>query len=176
MLIWISIVASILGGLSARGADPPPQGHILPPADAIPAPVYYKDTMLILTTKKGVAAVAFDNPINLADREGIAYRYRFRSKDGHEETGKGEVYEGIGGPDDDAESLPFQVVIRAGNNQILWSRSNATKGYVYYSPEKMRVQIASSAIRKGPNLFKAVRPREPIVDPLTATDLSRFEW
>ena len=62
------------------------------PKDRMDALVYYEDTMLILTTQQGAAAVVFEKPFEEADRRGICYRYRFQpAGGGKEQTGNGEL-------------------------------------------------------------------------------------
>jgi hypothetical protein len=129
---------------AARPAPPaparPPDEFRVPERGAVPAPVYYEDTMLVLVTDRGVASVCFptryrepDRPGVKPDREGVEYRYRFLpAAGGREESGKGEV----------TEWPRRHTVIRAGPIELVWSAQDVTKGWVYYSPEKMSVNVA----------------------------------
>ena len=125
--------------------------------------------MLVLSGERGVAAVAFTKAIEEGARNGVAYRYRFQPADGGKElTGEGEVFE-VDRRNPNAnppEILAWRTVIKAGPIELVWSRGDAKKGWVYYAPEKLRVQIAAPTTRAG---------REgPEVDNLDRIDLARF--
>ncbi|MBL9162077.1 MAG: hypothetical protein JNL18_04965 [Planctomycetaceae bacterium] len=62
------------------------------PVDAISAPVHYEDSILIVTTKQGVAAIQFTKPIDNEGRTGLEYQYRFFEEGKTEQTGKGDVF------------------------------------------------------------------------------------
>jgi hypothetical protein len=173
-----------LKGALTRAEDPPPQGVHTPAPDEIAAPVYYADTLLIVSTRQGVAAVAFGKPIEDDERLGVNYRYQFRAKDGTERSGKGELYEirrlpvelnGV--PEDEGSSLA-QTVMRVGDIQIVWSRHSNEKGFVYYRPEDMRVQFAVATKKQArpPLLGRLNLQPSRIVDALKLIDLKRFAW
>jgi hypothetical protein len=119
--------------------------------EKISAPVVYKNLMLILTTNDGVAAIAFGKEID----EGVTYRYRFLPKNGEKETsGEGKVFEKYrrvptkAGPHGQVvtglEDLGSELVIAAGPVRLEWSYSAPGRGWVYYQPEQIRVQIANA--------------------------------
>jgi hypothetical protein len=117
-------------------------------AEKISAPVVYEDLMLVLSTSQGVAAVAFGKEVE----EGVTYRYRFLpAGTGAEETGQGKVVEKYRRVP--AEAPDGRVVtgvvdeggklfIAAGSIRLEWSYSGKGRGWVYYQPEQIRVQIA----------------------------------
>jgi hypothetical protein len=106
-------------------------------AGLIAAPVTYKDTMLIVVRSDGVAAIVFGKPIE----RGITYRFRFLRKDsGNEITGHGSVFERYRGGHYDGGRL----TILAGTIRIGWSAGDEARGWVYYEPESLRLQIASA--------------------------------
>jgi hypothetical protein len=123
-------------------------------ASALPeklsAPVVYEDLMLILSTRDGVAAVVFVEDIV----EGVAYRYRFLAKGTEkEQTGEGKVFEKYEraptrGPHGrvvtGALDKGSQLFITAGPTKLEWSYSSKGRGWVYFRPEEIRVQIANA--------------------------------
>src|SRR5438045_3768355 len=72
------------GGSTRHGT---PGGPSLTP---ISAPVLYKDLMLIIATKEGIAAVVFGDEVE----KGVNYRFRFLPADSDkEQAGEGKVFE-----------------------------------------------------------------------------------
>ena len=114
--------------------------------ERVAAPVVYHDLVLIVSTKAGVAAIDFDKAIE----NGITYRYRFCPTDTVEEqNGTGKVFEiyrrfqnmiGATRLVDDGS----QLWIEADEIRLEWSFGGPDRGWVYYSPENTRVQIANS--------------------------------
>lgn len=101
------------------------------------APVMYKNTMLIVVTPEGVAAIIFEKPSTRGTS--TEYRYRYQPADGSEETtGTGRVYERLEREQYDSRH------IKAGKIVLPWSASGPNSGWVYYSPENTSVQIADS--------------------------------
>jgi hypothetical protein len=133
---------------------PPFTGEIAVPSPApakVSAPVVYQDLMLIVSTRDGVAAVAFGKEIE----EGVTYRYRLLLKGAEKErSGEGKVFEKY-------ERVPTQgphgevvtgivdrgseLFLTAGSVKLEWSYSAKGRGWVYYQPEQVRVQIANAA-------------------------------
>jgi hypothetical protein len=116
-------------------------------ADRVTAPVVYRDLMLVLASDQGVAAIVFTDKL----KEGRAYKFRYESKDGKtKKTGTGKVFEkykrvatrkwnefhvvDIGG----------HLYLKAGPIKLEWSYGDEERGWVYYNPDKVRVQIASA--------------------------------
>jgi hypothetical protein len=124
-----------------------------PPAAApakISAPVVYEDLMLIVSTSDGVAAIAFGKEIE----QGVTYRYRLLLKGAEKErSGEGKVFEKY-------ERVPTQgphgevvaglvdrgseLFLTAGPVKLEWSYSAKRRGWVYYQPEQVLVQIAKA--------------------------------
>jgi hypothetical protein len=76
---------------SASLAAPRPK-EVDPPPREIPAPVAYKDLMLVIVSKDGAAAVIFSNPT--PDGVEVDYAYRYESRDGKTKLdGSGRLYE-----------------------------------------------------------------------------------
>jgi hypothetical protein len=112
------------------------------------APVVYKDLMLIISTKEGVAVVVFGEEVE----NGVTYRYRFLPSEAGKEVqrGEGKVFEKH---DTVVEALPNgkfsehteygggELFITAGSNKLLWSLGGRGHGWVYYQPEEMRLQM-----------------------------------
>jgi hypothetical protein len=100
--------------------------------------------MLVLVTKEGVAAVVFSNPS--ADGDEIEYKFRYESADGKKKEGTGKLFERrLNGGGFDKEGLS----IVAGPATIRWSKSNADRGWIYYSPEVVTVHLAHAKNFKG---------------------------
>lgn len=114
--------------------------------DRVSAPVVYKDLMLILSTEEGVAAIDFEEPIE----QGVRYRFRyFPVGDAAETTGTGRVFEKYKRFPNEAGGIQVvddsgQLWIEAGEIRVEWSFSGSERGWIYYAPEKTRVQIANS--------------------------------
>jgi uncharacterized protein (TIGR03067 family) len=103
----------------------------------VTAPVTYTDTMLIAVASEGVAAIVFGEPVE----RGRKYRFRFLKKGAaHETVGNGHVFERY----TDGHYDGGKLTIRAGPIRIGWSAGDDDRGWVYYKPESMRVQIASA--------------------------------
>jgi hypothetical protein len=142
--VALSLIVSLAGTSPAEGAPAPAA-----PAK-VSAPVVYEDLMLIVAAKEGVAAVVFVKDLP----NGAAYRYRFLPKDGgKEQTGEGKVlekYERVPtkGPQGrvvtGAVDKGSRLVIEAGLIKLEWSYSAKGRGWVYYRPEEVRVQIGNA--------------------------------
>ena len=132
-------------GLFGSGpvADAEPEVAIEVVDSELSAPVVYQDLMLILTTPKGAAAVVFtdtfEEEIDGETHYGVGYRFRYESADGKEKlSGKGKVFERY----IDGQYNEGELSIVAGPIELVWSRGSTKMGWIYYSPEKVRVQIA----------------------------------
>lgn len=144
--------AGLAGGTFARAGAPalPPDRPAAPeavraapaprvaPVQDVSAPVVYTDLMLVLVTKEGAAAVVFSDPLE----NGVSYKFRYESADGKTKlSGEGKVLErrldgGRGGYD---ETL---LVIKAGAISLRWSKGGKERGWIYYPPETVQVQLA----------------------------------
>ncbi len=123
------------------------------------APIVYDNLMLIVSGDKGVAAIVFPTEAS----SGVSYRYRFLSRvKGKESTGDGKVFEryelvppaNIRGPLPRITTLHrggfgvldkgSNLIISADMIKLKWSYSRKGRGWVYYIPEDMKVQIAAA--------------------------------
>ena len=143
-LFIAAALSVVIVALSAVNADDPPQPEepetyaaSLDNSGMISAPVTYKETMLIAVTKEGVAAIVFGEQVD----KGIRYRFRFLPADGTKEiTGEDAVWETYL----DGKYEGAKETVKAGRISFGWSRSGDDRGWFYYKPEKMRLQIASA--------------------------------
>ena len=111
---------------------------------SVSAPIHYENLMLMVSDGSRVAAIVVKKETDY----GFRYKYRyfdFNTKT--ESSGEGEVLDKITGKVKDgkvilkSESQPFIVCEKL---KLEWSRSDKGKGFIYYSPETLRVQIAHS--------------------------------
>lgn len=101
-------------------------------------PVQYKQIMLIAVTTDAVAAIVFGEEVE----RGTKYRFRCLQKGWNGEIiGEGTVSEKY----TDGKYDGGKLTIVAGPIRIGWSACGDGQGWVYYQPEKMRLQIASAA-------------------------------
>ncbi len=107
-------------------------------------PVTYNNTMFVVSTKDGTAAVMFDKPL----AAGITYRYRFLpAHGGKEQAGQAEVFEKY---KTTSRFLIFSIVeddgsltlIKAGPIALGWSRGGPGNGWIYYNPKQAQVGSA----------------------------------
>jgi hypothetical protein len=107
-------------------------------------PVTYNNTMFVVSTKDGSAAIMFDKPL----ATGITYRYRFLpAHGGKEQAGQAEVFEKC---KTTSRFLLFSIVeddgsltlIKAGPIALGWSRGGPGNGWIYYNPKQVRVESA----------------------------------
>lgn len=160
LVVVASVLASGIGlvapGAAVVGAEVRKQN------EPISAPVSYKDTMLIAVSEKGVAAIVFELP----HENGVKYRYRFLAKGAKEEvTGGGRVYELY----TDGKYDGGELTIKAGEVDVVWSRGGLDRGWLYYEPEKLRLQIANA--NRFENTYQDVEKQ--VID-RHQVDLSRF--
>lgn len=127
--------------LGAAGVSAAPPGEQL--RGQIAAPVVYDGAVLVVATDAGVAAFAFTERVHL----GTGYTFRFRPAGGEkEETGIGKVFERYkavqrGGPNDVNYVYDGgEPWLTAGPVKLEWSRGGPKSGWVYFDPEKMKVQ------------------------------------
>jgi hypothetical protein len=117
-----------------------------PSVDGVSAPIAYEGLMLVLTHEKGVAAIVFGAEI----KDGVKYRYRYLPTDHKEKSGTGEVFEKYkrlpGNKSNETEVVDdgSQLYFKAGPAIVEWSYVAKGKGFIYYRPEFVRVQIASA--------------------------------
>jgi hypothetical protein len=124
-------------------------------------PVEYDGKILVVATADGVAAFAFAERIHL----GTGYKFRFRPADGgKEEAGAGKIFErykavqGPGGPNDVKYFYDGgELWLTAGPVKVLWSRGDEKSGWVYYHPDKVKVQAVEGTDLRAIDLTKFAR-------------------
>lgn len=147
------------------------------------APVFYRNAknahakpMLILTNKKGAAAVIFDDSftepntvVSGVEIAGVRYRYRYESFDGEKKLqGSGELYE-----EQHVDRMGGDMHIEIADLVIGWSAGDIDTGFIYYSPETTRVHLADGrafAIR-----FEPIPMRVGAFKEIPALNLHRFK-
>ena len=117
----------------------------------IVAPIHYEKLALVMSDDETVALIDFTKPA----RHWIAFRYRcLNRKTGEQTTGDGRLHEKYEHRLDLKESIKRkglvlsvqdkggQLHIEAGTLKVQWSWGSSKSGWIYYYPEKVRVQIA----------------------------------
>ena len=118
----------------------------------------YADTMLVIVSEKGAAAVR----VKPSEGNECAYEYRFETRGTTKpETGQGKLYERR----DEKGVMGGAVHIEAGPFRLMWSRHSKTAGWIYYTPEENYVCLAD------PERFHDVVIRDTFYPKL---DLQRF--
>jgi hypothetical protein len=124
------------------------------------APVVYDGAVLVVATHAGVAAFAFTDRVHL----GTGYTFRFRpAGGGKEEAGAGRVFERYkavrrGGPNDVEYVYDGgELWLTAGPVKVEWSRGGPKGGWVYFDPEKARVQAVEAAGLEALDLNRCAR-------------------
>jgi len=118
----------------------------------IAAPIHYAGVAIVLADKTGVAVVTFhcpptDKHVLPATSEVVEYRYRYRGQDGTETTGQGLLFENFQSARDDDDVVVDaggRVLLHAGHFQLELSQGDKSQGWLYYMPEELRMQFASS--------------------------------
>jgi len=139
-LIFVFLPAAVTG--QPRVGVGPPKGS---EPGRLSAPIVYEDLMLVFSSDQGVAAIVFTEKLE----RGVLYKFRYESKDGKSKearTGKlFEKYKQLPGKKagevevvNDGGEMWFKV----GPFEVEWSRATEGSGWIYYSPEKVRVNIA----------------------------------
>jgi hypothetical protein len=121
----------------------------------IAAPLYYKNVMLVAVNSEGVAAFVFGDRIE----NGTKYRYRYLKHGTDEEvSGEGSVFE----KETNGKSDGGTLKLVAGDLSLKWSRGDTESGWIYYEPEKMRVQIADADRFEKESPLRIVGSRAPL--------------
>jgi hypothetical protein len=103
----------------------------------ITAPLVYDGTMLVLVSDEDVAAVIF----RPTGRGSATYDFRFEGKDGAKsEAANVPLFE----TRDPAGNLTGELYIKAGSISVGWSKSSEKQGWIYYTPEKVKVHLADA--------------------------------
>jgi hypothetical protein len=162
------LLVSLLMAPAREGKRPLDQGAPRQEND-IAAPVVYESNLLVFTTEKGVTAVRFYEPISEENKSGIHYEFRYESRDGKlNNEGKGELYESR----DEAGTLVGRLRLQVEGLSIGWSTSGTQRGWIYYEPEKVKVQLADPAEFHGKEERRFPDGVLVAVPPL---DLKRFQ-
>jgi hypothetical protein len=149
----VGIAANSKGGVYAVSADN---------SGLIGAPVMYRDTMLIVVTDEGVAAIVFQEKDAKLVNQSAKYRFRFLKDSNSEEvTGTGIVLD---------SSNKEELTVKAGPIRVGWSGSSHARGWIYYQPEEMQICIASA--NRFDDSFTEEAPG--VKHPVQKLDLKRF--
>jgi hypothetical protein len=116
--------------------DEPDDARPVPELGSASASWVYRESLLILVSKQGVAAVASTESTD----DGIVYSFRFESGDGStKETGSGKAFERV--KETTLKDGTTEVVndggklfIQAGALRVGWSLGSRSEGWVYYTP------------------------------------------
>ena len=118
----------------------------LPGGQPVSAQVTYGESMLVLVSDQGAAAVVFPQGTESSAR----YQFRYESEDGKvKDSGSGILVEKykVGRPT--GKPGEFELIddgcetrLKAGPIEIEWSRCGASRGWVYYVPEKVHACVA----------------------------------
>jgi hypothetical protein len=134
----LAVAALLCGAVIVNAAPPGVQ-----PRGESSAPVVYDGSILVVSTDAGVTAFAFTERVHL----GTSYKFRFRpAEGGKEEDGSGKVFERYkaiqrGGPNDVEYVYDGgELSLSGGPVKIRWSRGGEKSGWLYFDPEKVRVQ------------------------------------
>jgi hypothetical protein len=152
-IVWFC-ACSALGGLREKVA----------------APVAYGDVMLIVKTSEGVAAVVFTgvssrDSLVKGDESTVEVRYQYRfldRKTKREALGEGRVFDKsrrlwIAPLHAQVIDLGNDVFIRAGPIKLQWSHGNNARGWIYYAPERMSVEIGAKGDFRRMDLARFLR-------------------
>ncbi len=132
-------------GSELRADDKPAVG------ESVSMSVNYKKSMLVVSTKDGVAAIGFDKPI----ANGVTYRYRFLPKgQNKEQIGEGKVFEKYKTVKykkvwsfliiSDVENDGGILSIKVGPISLTWSHHDRGSGWIYYDSKRTRIQITDA--------------------------------
>ncbi|HZL87659.1 MAG TPA: hypothetical protein VFB96_04720 [Pirellulaceae bacterium] len=101
----------------------------------ISAPVAYGSTMLVLVSDEGVGAVVFRPTAD----GGATYDFRYEGNDGKKLEGAGKpLFETRNAKGD----LTGELYVKAGPISVGWSKGGDSKGFIYYTPEKVQAHLA----------------------------------
>jgi hypothetical protein len=146
MSFWMMLICLLACFSNATAQDRPP---------SVSAPIDYKDLMLILTTKETIVAIVFDDEIDTRSKDGTetekGVKYRFRSlslNEKKESLGEAVVVEKFKHMKTDNPriieyvDLGSVLQIKVGTAKRKWGYQGPGRGWLYYYPEDVTVQIA----------------------------------
>lgn len=119
----------------------------------IAAPIHYETTAVILADKEGVACVTFrclpDGKVNVsATSDVVEFQYRYRAKDGGETSGHGVLFENrvpvVDGKESGTVDVGGHLKLSAGHFRLEWSQGDAKQGWLYFTPETLRLQFSAA--------------------------------
>ncbi|MBC7820336.1 MAG: hypothetical protein IAG10_25920 [Planctomycetaceae bacterium] len=146
-------------------------------AGDIKTPVYYVHPkreivgqMIVLSNDKGAAAVRFSAEAPTPGVVVAKYEYRCESFDGRiQRSGVGELFE----QRDDSGTVGGNVHLSIADLFVSWSPADHDCCWIYYTPEKVRLQVAEASLFKSRVEPKPFQPGEFVKTP--ALDLRRFK-
>ncbi len=157
-ITFLSVLLESVG----LGAGPVAEVYAESPDNSglIGASFSYRDTMLIVTTDDGVAAIVFQEKDPKLSMTSVKYRFRFlKNAESEEIMGAGTVL--------DTTSNKESLTIKAGAIRVGWSAGGHNLGHIYYQPEEMQISIASA--RRFDDIEKT-----DLTGPVSKLDLKRF--
>ena len=126
--------------------------------------------MIVLANAKGAAAVRFSAGVPTPGVVVAKYEYRYESFDGKiQKSGVGELFE----QRDDSGTVGGNVHLSIADLSASWSPADHDCCWIYYTPEKVRVQIAEASLFTSRVEPKPFQPGEFVKTP--ALDLKRFK-
>lgn len=125
----------------------------------IGAPIVYQDLMLVLATDKAVAAVIFGDEVNNDTDKGVDYKLRVLDlTTGKESAGSGRLVRSYRREKTDNPQIVNLIdlgsvtSIKAKDVELRWGYQAPGRGWIYYYPEQMTVQIAHREYFEDVNL------------------------
>lgn len=149
----MTVSFALLTGFTLAGMAGSPEQENPKWQPSIAAPIHYATTAVILADNNGIACVKFrcppDHKSNTsATSDVVEYQYRYRAKDGVETSGHSVLYENRITVADGGESGTVDVgghlKLIAGHFQLEWSQGDRKQGWLYYTPETLRLQITAA--------------------------------
>jgi hypothetical protein len=151
MMKRLGVAAAIASLVFFVASDDRParaESKALPGGKPVAAKITYGETMLILASDRGAAAVVFPQGTESSAR----YQFRYESKDGKvKENGSGFLVEKykVGRPTGKAGEFELiddgcETRLKAGPIEIEWSRCGDARGWIYYVPEKVHACFAEA--------------------------------
>ena len=145
-LLCAALLVGLIGLTLREDVQVRAESKALPGGQPVAAQVTYGETMLILVSDQGVAAVVFPQVSETSARD----QFRYESMDGKvTDSGSGLLVEKykVGKPTGKAGE--FELIddgcdtrLKAGPIEIEWSVCGKAHGWVYYVPEKVHACIA----------------------------------
>ncbi len=145
----LSMIVSLVGMSAIAAAGPSTEAL----RATVTVPVRYDEQAAIIASKDGVAIVRFTSSITDGFKRGSAYEFRYRpAGTSVEQRGTGEVYENreylppIPKPGDSMAVVDHgsSLELKAGSFSLEWSRRDKSSGWIYFVPERERVELVNA--------------------------------